>query len=68
MLPSKILDFDQTWGDLDLEKVSLPELFRVIEKRLREGADINAQGVREITQEETVRKKELFTLDKQRKK
>lgn len=62
MIPSKTLEFDQTWGDLDLEKAPLPELFRVIDKRLQEGSDINAQGVRDITQEETIHKKELFTL------
>ncbi len=62
MTQSEPLDFDQTWGDLDLKEAPLPDLFRVIEKRIQSGHNINAQGIRETTQEETIHKKEFFTL------
>ena len=55
-------DFVKTWGDLDLKKTPLSDLFQSINQKLENGVDINAVGLRSHRQKDGFVEQEEFTL------
>ncbi|MBE6446836.1 MAG: hypothetical protein E7021_05500 [Alphaproteobacteria bacterium] len=54
--------FVQTWGDLDFKSAPLSDLFSAIDKKLGNGADINALGLSQSNEKKGVFTNEEYTL------